>query len=234
MHTLVMGVAILLLSFWVVRRLTKPLSEVAAAAERLGRDVGAPPLSESGPLEVRMVARAFNNMQERLCRFVEDRTRMLAAISHDLRTPITLLRLRTEFIAETEEKVRMRATLDEMEAMIAATLPFARDEADTEPRQTVYLVGLLSSICYDMADAGLPVSFEPDSDDRLPIEFPIEEGSPTSRCGIIQKDTDLAILDLACGATVLSLHAGRLSALLDEAGLVNHQSAPLKPKLSFT
>lgn len=167
---LVMGSAILLLSFWVVRRLTRPLSQVAAAAERLGRDVDAPPLSETGPVEVRMVARAFNSMQERLRRFVEDRTRMLAAISHDLRTPITLLRLRTEFISETEEKTRMRATLDEMEAMIAATLSFARDDAANEPRQTVDLVGLLSSVCYDLADAGLPVSFDSETIDRLPID----------------------------------------------------------------
>jgi signal transduction histidine kinase len=167
---LVMGSAILLLSFWVVRRLTRPLSQVAAAAERLGHDVEAPPLPETGPDEVRMVAHAFNSMQERLRRFVEDRTRMLAAISHDLRTPITLLRLRTEFISETEEKIRMRATLDEMEAMISATLSFARDDAANEPRQTVDLVGLLSSICYDLADAGLPVSFDPEPINRLPID----------------------------------------------------------------
>jgi signal transduction histidine kinase len=166
--SLVMAAAILLLSFWVVRRLTRPLSEVAAAAERLGQGVDAPPLAETGSLEVRLVARAFNSMQERLRRFVEDRTRMLAAISHDLRTPITLLRLRTEFIGDPEEQARMRATLDEMEAMIAATLSFARDDATSEPRLRVDLVGLLSSICYDLADAGLPVSFEPTG--RLPFE----------------------------------------------------------------
>lgn len=166
--SLVMVLAILLLSFWVVRRLTRPLSQVAAAAERLGQGVDALPLPETGSLEVRLVARAFNNMQERLRRFVEDRTRMLAAISHDLRTPITLLRLRTEFIEDAEEQARMRTTLDEMEAMIAATLSFARDDATSEPRLRVDLVGLLSSICYDMADAGLPVSFEPGG--RLPVE----------------------------------------------------------------
>jgi len=165
--SLVMAAAILLLSLWVVRRLTRPLSEVAAAAERLGQGVDALPLAETGSLEVRLVARAFNSMQERLRRFVEDRTRMLAAISHDLRTPITLLRLRTEFIGDAEEQARMRATLDEMEAMIAATLSFARDDATSEPR-LMDLVGPLSSICYDLADAGLPVSFEPTG--RLPFE----------------------------------------------------------------
>ncbi|MEI6557611.1 MAG: ATP-binding protein [Rhodospirillaceae bacterium] len=167
---LVMAVPVLVLSLWVVRRLTRPLSEIAAAAERFGRDVGAPPLPETGPDEVRMVARAFNAMQRQLRSFVEDRTRMLAAISHDLRTPITLLRLRTEFIADPEEQARMRATLDEMEAMIAATLSFAREDAAREARQTVDLVGLLSSICYDMADAGLPVSFEPEPAGRRPFE----------------------------------------------------------------
>lgn len=165
---LVMGTAILLLSFWVVRHLTRPLSQVAAAAERLGRDVDAPPLPETGPKEVRMVAQAFNRMQERLRRFVEDRTRMLAAISHDLRTPITLLRLRTEFIAETEERIRMQATLEGMEAMIAATLSFARNDMVSEPSLAVDIVSLLSSICDDMADVGLPVTFEPEG--RIPLE----------------------------------------------------------------
>ena len=167
---LVMAVPILALSVWVVRRLTRPLSDIAAAAERFGRDVAAPPLPETGPDEVRMVARAFNRMQRQLRSFVEDRTRMLAAISHDLRTPITLLRLRTEFITDPEEQARMRATLGEMEAMIAATLYFARDDDASEPRQTVDMVGLLSSICYDMADVGLPVSFEPDPVGRLPFD----------------------------------------------------------------
>jgi signal transduction histidine kinase len=164
---LVMMVAILAMAFWVVRRLTRPLSEVAAAAERFGQDVAAPPLPETGPDEVRRVACAFNRMQRQLRRFVEDRTRMLAAISHDLRTPITLLRLRTEFITDLEQQTRMRANLDEMEAMISATLAFARDDTAREASQTVDLVGLVASLCDDMADAGLPVSFEPLG--RLPM-----------------------------------------------------------------
>ncbi|MBI1208856.1 MAG: HAMP domain-containing protein [Azospirillum sp.] len=158
-----MAASTFLFSLIIVRYLTVPLTRVARAAERFGQDLSAPPLPEVGAAEARAVARAFNEMNRRIRQFVEDRTRMIAAISHDLRTPITLLRLRTEFITDPDERARMRATLAEMEGMIAATLAFARDDAADEPRLRVDLAALLSSICYDMADAGLPVRFEPES-----------------------------------------------------------------------
>jgi signal transduction histidine kinase len=84
---------------------------------------------------------------------------MLAAISHDLRTPITQLRLRAEFIEDTEEQAKTLATLKEMEAMIASTLTFARDDALTEAPRMVDLAALVESLCDDLADAGKPVSF---------------------------------------------------------------------------
>lgn len=155
-----MAVAVILLSLWVVRRLTIPLDEFARAAERLGKDVAAPPLPETGPTELRMAARAFNEMQERLRRFIENRTRMLAAISHDLRTPITLLRLRAELIEDEEMRTKTMVTLNEMESMIASTLAFAREDAENEENRVVDIVALLGSICDDMIDAGLPVEAE--------------------------------------------------------------------------
>lgn len=158
--TLLMTLAVALLSFWVVRRMTRPLRAFARAAEHLGRDVKAPPLEERGPIEVRQAIHAFNNMQMRLRRLIENRTRMLAAISHDLKTPITLLRLRAESIADEEEKRKTCATLDEMEAMIASTLAFAREDASQEERRPVDLASLVGSVCDDLADAGLPVAFE--------------------------------------------------------------------------
>ena len=130
----VMALIILAVSAWVVRCVTAPLGEIAAAAQRLGKDVGAPPLAEIGSIEMRRAARAFNEMQESLRRLIDNRTRMLAAISHDLRTPLTLLRLRAEAVENGEERERMLATIADMEAMIAATLAFARDEAAAEPR----------------------------------------------------------------------------------------------------
>ena len=99
------------------------------AAERLGRDVNAPPLPETGTIETRQASRAFNDMQVRLRNLIENRTRLLAAISHDLRTPLTLLRLRAENVEDRQERDKMLATIAEMDSMIEATLKFARDES---------------------------------------------------------------------------------------------------------
>jgi signal transduction histidine kinase len=132
----------------------------AGAAERLGLDVDAPPLPEEGPREVRRASRAFNEMQGRLRSFVRDRTQMLAAISHDLRTPITRLRLRAEFMEDGEQKDRMLSDLDEIQAMIAATLDFARDDFAGEPRRALDLAVLLRDICDEFRDVGADVTWE--------------------------------------------------------------------------
>ena len=145
---------ILLVSLLAARRVTAPLAGFAAAAERLSVDGEAQPLPEEGPRELRAATRAFNRMQARLARFVADRTQMLAAIGHDLRTPITRLRLRAELVDDPEMQRRMLADLDEMEAMISATLAFARDDAQREPRVRFDLADLLQSLCDDRVDAG--------------------------------------------------------------------------------
>ena len=111
------------------------------------------------PSDVIQAIRAFNDMQDRIRRFVEDRTRMIAAISHDLRTPITRMRLRAELIGESEQQQKMLADLAEMETMIASTLSFAREDANPEPRQRVDLVELLQAVCADIPQAKL--SMEP-------------------------------------------------------------------------
>ncbi len=156
-------VAIILIavSVWVVRRVTAPLTSLSAAAERFGTNLNAPPLPEAGTVETRKAAHAFNTMQARLRGLVENRTRMLAAISHDLRTPLTLLRLRTENVAETAERDKMLGTIAEMDAMLAEALRYARDEATAEPRRRTDISALVASVVDDMADAGAPVSMEP-------------------------------------------------------------------------
>ncbi|MGQ9370918.1 ATP-binding protein [Azospirillum sp. ST 5-10] len=151
---------IVVLSLLAARRLTAPLARFAAAAERLGVDAEAPPLEESGPQELRAATRAFNRMQERLRRFVDDRTQMLAAISHDLRTPLTRLRLRAELVEDPEMQRRMLSDLDEMQAMIAATLAFAREDAKREPRGPLDLADLLQSLVEDRGDAGHAATYE--------------------------------------------------------------------------
>ncbi len=155
----VMAVVVSLLSVWAVRRSTAPLALFAWAAERLGRDVNAPDLPEGGPREVNRAAKAFNEMQRRLRSLINDRTQMLAAISHDLRTPITRLRLRAEFVEDTEQRNKMLNDLEQMEEMIAATLAFARDDNANEPRQNLDLGDLMQSICDDASDMGNDVVY---------------------------------------------------------------------------
>lgn len=138
---------------WAVRRLLLPVRTLAAAAEALGRDVAnAPPLPETGPIEIVIAAVAFNTMAARVRRFVADRTFLLTAIGHDLRTPITRLKLRAEYMEDEEQRLKMLADLDEMEAMVAATLAFGRDAATTEPVARIDLASLLRTILDDAAD----------------------------------------------------------------------------------
>jgi signal transduction histidine kinase len=157
----IMAVIILGVSVWAVRRVTKPLASLATAAERLGQDVSAPPMPEVGTVETRQAARAFNDMQMRLRNLIDNRTRLLAAISHDLRTPLTLLRLRAETVENAQERDKMLSTIAEMDAMIGATLQLARDQSAGEPRRPTDLAALLQSVVDDMRDAGFPVCLKP-------------------------------------------------------------------------
>lgn len=154
-----MGAAVIALSVWAVRALSEPIATFVHAAERLGVDVKASPIPEDGPVEVRSAARVFNEMQQRIRRFIDDRLQMIAAISHDLRTPITRLRLRAELVADAEQRRRMLQDLNEMESMISATLDFARDDASDEQREIVDLVSLVQTVCDDFSDMDHEVSF---------------------------------------------------------------------------
>jgi signal transduction histidine kinase len=156
-----MAIILVAISVWVVRRVTAPLTSLSAAAERLGNDLNVSPLPETGTIEMRQASRAFNTMQARLRNLVENRTRMLAAISHDLRTPLTLLRLRVESVEDTVEREKMLASIAEIDAMVTTTLAFARDEAAAEIRRPTDLSALVQSIVDDMADTDLPVKMEP-------------------------------------------------------------------------
>lgn len=141
------------LTLWAVRRLTAPVRTLAAAAEALGRDVNAPPLPETGPLEVATAAAAFNTMASRIRRFVQDRTELLTAIGHDLRTPITRMKLRAEFVDDEELRGKMLADLEELEAMVSATLAFGRDASAAEPVVPLDLAELLRTILDEAGDA---------------------------------------------------------------------------------
>lgn len=139
-------VAVMALGIAAMRLITRPIESLANAAEELGRGAKPGDVPEAGLDEVRQAARAFNRMQRRIRRMIEDRTQMIAAISHDLRTPITRLRLRAEFVEDAEEQHKMLADLDQMEAIIRSTLVFAREDSDTEPTTLVDLRALLQDV----------------------------------------------------------------------------------------
>jgi signal transduction histidine kinase len=146
---------------WAVRQLLIPVRLLAEAADRLGRDVAnAPDLPERGPRELVTAAAAFNTMARRVRRFVEDRTFLLSAIGHDLRTPITRLKLRAEYMEDDEQRQKMLADLDEMEAMVSATLAFGRDVTTSEPVTRLDLPALLRTILDEAADGSATHSNE--------------------------------------------------------------------------
>ncbi|MEP9379900.1 ATP-binding protein [Aquabacter sp. CN5-332] len=157
-----MGISALVLSVIAVfaaRGITQPLRRLAQASEALGRGQQIAPLPETGPDDIRRTAEAFNQMQERLVRFVDDRTRMLAAIGHDLRTPLTSLRLRAEFVADDELREKILSTVTEIQSMCEATLAFVREEGTAEETRTVDLSALVESLCEDLAELGHTVTF---------------------------------------------------------------------------
>lgn len=153
------AVVLTLIAILVAYRVSRPLRRLAFAAEAFGRGEDIARLPEEGPTDLRRTAEAFNRMQERLRRFVTDRISMLAAIGHDLRTPITSLRLRAEFVTDEDMREKILATLDEMQAMTEATLAFAREETAGEPTRVVDLAALAESVSNDLSDLDWRVSF---------------------------------------------------------------------------
>jgi len=149
-----LALPVIAFSILTARRLARPISAFAAAAERFGTGTETVPLAESGPQELRAAIRAFNEMQERLRRFVSDRTLMVAAMSHDLKTPLTRLRLRAELIDDEAQQSKMMSDIDEMTAMIESTLAFARDDANRESPLLVDLGALVELVCENAMDAG--------------------------------------------------------------------------------
>lgn len=150
----VLLVSVIALALLAVRWLTRPLAVLATAADGLGRDMDRPPLPVSGPVEVRRAASAFNTMQARLQTYLHEREQMLAAVSHDLRTPITRLRLRAELIEDENLRAKFSRDLAEMEAMTAAALDFLRGARTDEPVQPVDVLALLESLQADLEEAG--------------------------------------------------------------------------------
>jgi signal transduction histidine kinase len=151
-------VVALLLSFLAVTWITRPLGMLAEAARGLGRDIRRPPLPETGPTEVRRAAAAFNLMQQRLLGFLDSRLRTLTAISHDLKTPVTRLRLRAEMLEDSALRDGINRDLDDMDGMLTAALGYLRGEDEVPLRLDVN--ALLESMAADAQALDQPVTVE--------------------------------------------------------------------------
>ncbi|MGG7646383.1 ATP-binding protein [Rhodovulum sp. YNF3179] len=152
--TFLVSAALIVAVVWVaLGRIIGPLTALAGAADRLGRGERVAEIAPTGPAELRRLTEAFNRMQARLTRFLGERTRLLAALGHDLRSPLTAMRVRLELLDDDENKARLTAMVDEMQTMVEATLGFARGMAVGEASETLDLAGLARDLA---AEAGTP------------------------------------------------------------------------------
>ena len=150
--------AVIAASLIAVRMITRPMQRLAEAAEAFGRDLDTPPAPVTGPAETRRAAEAFNRMQERLRRLIAERSRALAAVSHDLRTPLTRMRLRAELVEDETLRREINADIDLMQAMVEATLDYLRGLRANEPVQSIDIPALLASLAADEQALGRPVT----------------------------------------------------------------------------
>lgn len=143
-----------IVSIQAARRIVRPLELLESAASRIGPDGKLLHITETGPGEVRATARALNNLSERLRAAMESRMRLVAAAGHDLRTPMTRMRLRAEFIADEEERAKWLADLEELDAIADSAIRLVREEVDRDPAETLDLDGLTKEIVEEMVDIG--------------------------------------------------------------------------------
>lgn len=156
----ILTIVIIFTSGWAVRRMLKPLNDVAMAAQEFAHDINAPPMPKNVSYEARQVAEAFNDMQGQLKRTFQNRTEMIGAISHDLRTPLSLVRLRAESLPTSKERGHLIRAVDDMDAIISETLDFAKQTFNSEALRKVDVAALVEAICDDLSETGHTISFK--------------------------------------------------------------------------
>jgi signal transduction histidine kinase len=156
----VLALPLAAVAFWAGGTLVSPLERLAAAARRFSTDLDSTPVGESGPAEIRAAARTFNDMRDRIKRSVEGRARMLAAIGHDLRTPLTRMKLRIETLDDVAMRERLLIDVSAMETMIDSALSYIRGQQVPLSFEVVNLATLAETVCYDFADQGYRVAYK--------------------------------------------------------------------------
>jgi len=156
----VLIVGLLILAYLISRQLVKPLKQLSLSAKRFSVEINSEAIVVNGPIEVREAALSFNLMQETIQRFVEERMQLIAAISHDLRTPVTRLRLRIEKIKNNEHKLAALVDIDQITEMIRSTLNFIRDDSVIERSLFVDISSMLQTVCDDTTDTIGPALYQ--------------------------------------------------------------------------
>src|SRR6202790_4569387 len=154
-----LAASITVVTIFAARQFSKPIERLAAAVRQFGLNPQAPPIAETGPRELQEVVKTFNAMQAQIQKFVAYRTMMLAAISHNLRTPLTRMRLRGEFIEDQEQQSRLFRDVDEMQTMVDEALAFFRDDATAEETTAFNLPHVLLTIANDCADQDIEIGY---------------------------------------------------------------------------
>jgi signal transduction histidine kinase len=219
------GLIIVLVSTLMARRMVAPLDRLVQAAERIGTAREPVRVETAGLHEFSAVARAFEDMQQRLLRFVDDRTQMLAAISHDLRSSLTRLRLAAEQCPGAEEKAALSAEIDDMQAILDSTLAFASGEARAAPSQSTDIGSLLISIVDEAVDSGHRCTYQgPDHIETM--------AHPVSLKRACRNVVDNAIKYGTCARVSLVVEEARLLIVIEDDGpgiVIENQEEVFKP-----
>ncbi|MFN4237240.1 MAG: ATP-binding protein [Vogesella sp.] len=162
-------VAVSLLAWYGARRLARPIEQLTRGARELGRTLDAPAIAETGPLETRQAARLFNTLQSKLRQQMTERSQFLAAVSHDLRTPLTRIRLRSTQVQDPQLQTRLNQDIDDMADMLNATLAYLRDNSQQDEWQQLDIEALLQAMAEDAQELGQPVSFSGHADQILTL-----------------------------------------------------------------
>ena len=207
------AIGVVLIVTVLVRRAMRPVRRLSEAAEKTGRGETIEPLEESGPEDIRLLIRSFNTMRDRLDRYIRDRMTMLAAMSHDLRTPITTLRLRAELLDDGEDKASILATLDELQQMAEEVLSFIRTESQQEDTKPVDIGALVDSASEEVRITGGMVTFDPEGTNKI-----VANCRPTAMKRAIRNIIENAVRYGTQAEVSLSRQGGRIVITVNDNG----------------
>ncbi len=203
---------LILISGWTVRRILKPLTDVTLAAREFAQNIDAPQIESGSSSEAQAVAAAFNEMQQKIKTIIRSRTEMMGAISHDFRTPLTLIKIRAEGLSESEDRDRLLESINTMEAIIQESLLFAKQIYGGEAKRKIDAAALLQSICDDLIEAGRNVEF------LAPLDRVVIMGNPVALRRAFTNLIDNALKYGDAARVVIETDSNHASVIINDDG----------------